>query len=138
MTTSGPPSNASRDAVDAAQLAAMEAQAPLMPFGGVCGVTLFGVPAFSNGDEDHYSGEPSLANDYCTKAAARCGSQRGTAGAALGDVAALYYQLGVKWQCVEFARRFLLMSKGLAVADACRTTCDTRSVEPQVAVRLRT
>ena len=63
-----------------------------IPFGAPCGTTLFeGVPAYSNGSDYFFSGDRNVTEEgVCT---------------------------GLKWQCVEFARRFLLHRKGLWIPD---------------------
>ena len=112
--TSAPSSEKSIDSIDAAQLAILEQRAPLVPYGEVCGVTIGGVPCFSNGDEDHFSGEPSLACHHTKKNHEKKSGTAHHRGVQVFDhVVDLYHQLGIKWQCVEFSRRFLLMTRGV-------------------------
>lgn len=63
----------------------------LIPYNQVLGIASFNVPAYSNGNDEYFSGERN------------------------------YYQgifTGFKWQCVEYARRWLLIRK----------TCSFRSI----------
>ncbi|KAG5477117.1 hypothetical protein LSCM1_05459 [Leishmania martiniquensis] len=75
----------------------------LMPFDEVIGVTPDGVPVMSNGDEFHFSNIESVTPSY----EALCSFERKT------QAAAPYRQLGVKWQSVEFARRYLASRKAV-------------------------
>ncbi|KAK7195946.1 trypanothione synthetase [Novymonas esmeraldas] len=61
-----------------------------VPFGGVQGYAPGGIPAYSNKHDHYFSGERSIEdNVFC----------------------------GFKYQCVEFARRWLLERKGLVLPD---------------------
>nr|AAO00721.1 trypanothione synthetase [Trypanosoma brucei brucei] len=63
---------------------------PHVPFGEIQGYTPCGVPAYSNGHDGFFSGERSIdGNLFC----------------------------GFKYQCVEFARRWLYEAKGLVLPD---------------------
>lgn len=57
-----------------------------VPFGSICGYAPGGIPAYSNGSDSHYSSESHYRGKLF---------------------------LGIKFQCVEFARRWLLYRKGL-------------------------
>jgi trypanothione synthetase/amidase len=61
-----------------------------VPFGGLQGVCSGGVKAFSNGNDFFFSAERNFDEGLYT---------------------------GFKWQCVEFARRWLLEKKGLVLPD---------------------
>ena len=63
----------------------------MVPYNQVLGIASSNVPAYSNGDDDHFSGEPNYLHGIFT---------------------------GYKWQCVEFARRWLILRK----------TCTFRSI----------
>ncbi|CAF1234098.1 unnamed protein product [Rotaria sp. Silwood1] len=56
----------------------------MVPYNQVLGIASSNVPAYSNGDDDFFSAEHHYCHGICT---------------------------GYKWQCVEFARRWLLLRK---------------------------
>jgi hypothetical protein len=56
----------------------------MVPYNQVLGIASSNVPAYSNGDDDYFSGERHYFHGIFT---------------------------GFKWQCVEFARRWLLLRK---------------------------
>ena len=56
----------------------------MVPYNEVLGIASSNVPAYSNGDDDYFSGERHFVHGIFT---------------------------GFKWQCVEFARRWLLLRK---------------------------
>ncbi|EKF31044.1 trypanothione synthetase, putative [Trypanosoma cruzi marinkellei] len=74
-------------------------------FGGVIGVTDSGVPVFSNGEKNFFSERISLAPDCRHIEAATSTTVIGT-----------YDTLGYQWLCLEFTRRYLLMTKGVWLA----------------------
>lgn len=55
-----------------------------VPYNQVLGIASSNVPAYSNGDDDYFSGQPNHLHGVFT---------------------------GYRWQCVEFARRWLLIRK---------------------------
>ncbi|CUF51256.1 trypanothione synthetase, putative [Bodo saltans] len=61
---------------------------PMVGFGGVCGYAPGGIPAYSNGNDDYFSYSSHYDAHLFT---------------------------GYQWQCVEFARRWLLERKGLVL-----------------------
>ena len=63
---------------------------PSLPFGEVQGIASGGVVAYSNKSDRHFSGDRNFEDGLYT---------------------------GFKWQCVEFARRWLLEKKGLILPD---------------------
>ncbi|KAG5503392.1 hypothetical protein GH5_04465 [Leishmania sp. Ghana 2012 LV757] len=75
----------------------------VVPFDEVIGVTPDGVPVISNGDKSHLSNLVSVTPSY----QALCSLERKTL------TTAPYRELGVKWQCVEFARRYLASRKAV-------------------------
>jgi hypothetical protein len=66
----------------------LPSQLATVPFGGICGYAPGGIAAFSNGSDTHFSNESNYDGHFFT---------------------------GYKWQCVEFARRWLLERKGLVL-----------------------
>lgn len=98
-----------------AEGAAEDEQSPLVPYGGLLGVTtLAGCPAYSNGDENFFSQEASEAAEMRLQFSYNFKCAAHKAGFASAEEWTRQISvLGVKWQCVEFARRFLLMSKAV-------------------------
>lgn len=95
---------------------AQREQLPVIPFGGVLGTTgcAVGCVAFSNGNEDHFSHEASEAFDlrpatlqHALLAAPAAGFHHSK------ELMESVRVVGVRWQCVEFVRRYLLMSKAV-------------------------
>ncbi|KAG5502980.1 hypothetical protein JKF63_04753 [Porcisia hertigi] len=78
----------------------------LVPFDEVIGVTPDGVPVMSNGNELYFSNLESVIPAYH----ALCSFDRQTL------ATELFKKLGVKWQCVEFARRYLAARKAVWMA----------------------
>ncbi|KAK7198668.1 CHAP domain/Glutathionylspermidine synthase preATP-grasp [Novymonas esmeraldas] len=78
----------------------------VVPFDEVIGVTPDGVPVISNGNESHFSNLESVTSS-CQ---ALCSFDR------KAPVSVPYRKLGVKWQCVEFARRYLASRKAVWMA----------------------
>ncbi|CBZ27816.1 putative glutathionylspermidine synthase [Leishmania mexicana MHOM/GT/2001/U1103] len=78
----------------------------LVPFDQVIGVTPDGLPVISNGNEFHFSNLQSVTPSY----QALCSFDR------KAPVTVPYAKLGVKWQCVEFARRYLASRKAVWTA----------------------
>ena len=68
----------------------------MVPYNHVLGIASSNVPAYSNGDDDYFSGEPNYLYGIFT---------------------------GFKWQCVEFARRWLLLRKACIFRNV-RTAAD--------------
>jgi hypothetical protein len=80
--------NASRPAPAAEYGSTTTAPLELVPFGGVCGYAPGGIPAYSNGNDEHFSNTSNYDAHLFT---------------------------GYQWQCVEFSRRWLLERKGLVL-----------------------
>lgn len=75
----------------------------LVPYDGLLGVTVDGVPVMSNGDESHFSSLESIT----PSALPLCSFER------MQEPKIPYEKLGFKWQCVEFARRYLASRKAV-------------------------
>jgi glutathionylspermidine synthase len=90
-------------------------QRDVVPYGGILGTpTGVACVAYSNGNEDHFSHEASEAFDLRAVSLqhAQCAAKHAgflNAKELLESVRVV----GVKWQCVEYARRYLLMAKAV-------------------------
>lgn len=88
----------------------------VVPYGGILGTPTGGVAcvAYSNGNEDHFSHEASEAYDL--RAVTLQHAQSAAKQAGFNNAKELLESVrvvGVKWQCVEYARRYLLMAKAV-------------------------
>ena len=89
-----------------------------VPFGEVCGRAPSGVPAFSNGSDTHFSNEKALWDRQTVSAAAESSLGRPSSpDTASSPRAQKPFCTGYKWQCVEFARRWLLQHRNILLPD---------------------
>ena len=94
-----------------------------VPYGGIQGYA-DGVPAYSNGDDEHFSGKRSYIRLPPPKRPAVVANSTAAVASSSSSSAALrkpeegpVVSTGYEWQCVEFARRWLLVTKGLMLPD---------------------
>ena len=97
----------------------------VVPFDEVIGVTSDGVPVLSNGDESHFSNLESI-----TASCLPLSSFERKAPSTQP-----YRKMGVKWQCVEFVRRYLASRKAVWMSSLC--TAEEAWREPNLFVSIR-
>lgn len=74
-----------------------------VPYDKLIGITSDGVPVMSNGDIDFFSGDASTIPAYAPLSTYD----------KMNPVRSSYTRLGIKWQCVEFIRRYYASRKGI-------------------------